>query len=121
LVSCFQPTEYYRISIGVIYKMVKGVLLASLVTMIVCSGFTLAADKKTRAKDDNHTQAENSRLRCWQQGKLLFNEVDWHSFTVANKENVINFTKDDKDNQTLSLINMGETICLYQKKDSVFK
>ena len=108
-------------TIGVINKMVKAVLLASLAIMIVCSGLTSAAEKKVITKNAKHSKVENSQLRCWQQGKLLFNEMNWHSFTVANKENVLNFTKDDKDNRTLSLINMGETICLYQKKDAQFK
>jgi len=87
------------------------ILLGAL--LVFCS--TAEAADITNAGEKNKSTAEQSSLRCWQQGKLLFTELDWHSFTVTNKDNVLNFTQSDESNNTLSLINMGEAICIYKK------
>jgi len=58
-----------------------------------------------------------SSLRCWQHGKLLFEEVDWRSFNLNDKKNVVTFTHKTLRNQTLSLVDLGETVCVYRKVD----
>ena len=98
--------------------MLKTTLLACFIILFSGTGVALTAEKKPPKNVEKLSKPDSSMLRCWQQGKLLFTETRWHSFTIANKENVLNFTRDEKSNQSLSLINMGDTICLYQKQDS---
>ncbi|MFV2055394.1 MAG: hypothetical protein ACC707_02960 [Thiohalomonadales bacterium] len=81
--------------------------------LLFCS--TAEAVDTTLSGETKKSTAEKSSLRCWQQGKLIFTELDWHSFTVTNKDNVLNFTHSDESDATLSLINMGESICVYKK------
>ena len=59
--------------------------------------------------------SENSRLRCWQRGNLLFDELDLESFAVANKKNAISFSVKKSANQNLYLIDLGESICLFRE------
>lgn len=98
--------------------MFKITLLACLIILFFSTGAALAAEKKSTKNVEKLSAPDSSMLRCWQQGKLLFTETRWHSFTIENKENVLNFTREEKSNESLSLINMGDTICLYQKQDS---
>jgi len=58
-----------------------------------------------------------SSLRCWQHGKLLFEEVDWRAFNLADNKNVTTFSHKTLRNQTLSLVDLGETVCVYRKVD----
>jgi len=60
---------------------------------------------------------DRSSLRCWQYGKLMFEEVDWRAFNLSDKKNVVNFSHKTLRNQTLSLIDLGETFCVYRKVD----
>lgn len=70
----------------------------------------LTASPVTGKTDPNHAS-----LRCWQNGKLLFEELDWQSFSINNKDNVLSFEHKELNKQSLSLINLGETVCLYRK------
>ena len=92
------------------------VLITLLWILLLFSSSIDAADNSKKAEPTNKFgKSDKSSLRCWQQGKLLFTEMDWDSFTVANKDNVQNFTKDGDSNSTLSLINMGESLCLFKQ------
>lgn len=58
-----------------------------------------------------------SSLRCWQYGKLLFEEMDWRGDSLTDKKDVLSFAHVSLRNQTLSLVDLGETVCLYRKVD----
>lgn len=95
--------------------MSKGILWIGVLVMMLSSVSTFASDIGKAYKTKEKISLPKSNLRCWQQGKLLFDESDWNSFTIANKDNVLNFTNDENSNQTLSIIDMGDTVCLYKK------
>jgi hypothetical protein len=75
------------------------------------------ADKLATTPVAGESDPKRSSLRCWQNGKLLFEEMDWQSFSINNKTNVLSFEHKLLSNQTLSLIDLGESVCLYRRID----
>ena len=55
----------------------------------------------------------SNNLRCWQKGKLLFEELNY-GLSSNNNMHMIKFNHNQKQKQSLGLINLGETICVYQ-------
>lgn len=97
-------------------------LLVGLIAIGTCNASAGVINKELEQLVDEsnaqlHSDPNRSTLRCWQHGKLLFEEADWRSFNIKDQKNVLNFTHKTLRNQSLSLVNFGETVCLYRKVD----
>ena len=68
----------------------------------------VAADTETRSSDD-------SRLRCWQYGELLFEELKIAEKTLSQVPGTIAFERDGSRQARLHLVKMGTATCLYEE------
>jgi len=73
-----------------------------------------ALSDETKKMQGHKNTSVQSRLRCWQKGSLLFDESGLESFSVANRKNVISFSFKEVENQSLHLVDLGETVCLFK-------
>lgn len=76
----------------------------------------LEASVEASAKGSMQTPPKSS-LRCWQKGKLLFDESDYGLSTSNNNVRMIKFNHNQSRGRSLGLINLGETLCVYQKSE----
>ena len=89
-------------------------VIAILTFTNVDAGVTNTQREKNMDKGNSEsTEIKVSRLRCWQEGKLLFEEQGWRSLTLNNKNNVLPFTHSETADR-LSVINMGDTLCVFK-------
>ena len=70
--------------------------------------------EEMKKKQEYQNESKHSRLRCWQKGNLLFDELNLESLSVANRKNVISFSSKKLKNQLLHLVDLGETVCLFK-------
>jgi len=98
-------------------------VLPTLLFIMLCSNIASAGVVNTersalsdemKKKQDYKNASTQSRLRCWQKGSLLFDESGLESFSVANRKNVISFSFKEVENQSLHLVDLGETVCLFK-------
>ena len=97
-------------------------LFLAIIAIATCSASAGVVNKELeKMVEDNQpklaSDPNQSSLRCWQEGKLLFEEVNWRAFNLADNKNVMTFTHKKLRNQTLSLIDFGKTMCVYRKVD----
>lgn len=56
-----------------------------------------------------------SQLRCWQNGKLLFDEADWDSKQLDSLKSSIKFSQGKDSKKDAYVINFDETVCLFKQ------
>ena len=102
-------------------RVIKIVLLGLLAIASFTSSAGVVNKELEKMVEENSSRLASdpnlSSLRCWQKGKLLFEEVDWRAFNLGDKKNILTFSHKTLRNQTLSLIDLGETVCVYRKVD----
>jgi len=98
---------------------IKIILLAVFVVIASSASAGVVNKELEKMVEENSAKLasdpDRSSLRCWQHGKLLFEEVDWRSFDINDKKNVLTFAHKTLRNQSLSLVDFGETVCVYRK------
>lgn len=65
----------------------------------------------------NAAEIPGDNLRCWQKGKLLFEEIDYGLSSNNNNMHMIKFNHNQIQDRSLGLINFGETFCVYQRTE----
>ena len=102
---------------------VVALLLTTLYTTSLFAGITTTGDvvpKKSAAKEiilkTNDAAFENAstQLRCWQYGRLLFEEVDFEKEMLKGADKMLTFKQKAK-NQNLYLLELGSTTCMYKE------
>ena len=83
-----------------------------LITSIGLS-YTAAADIKKGASEKKPEPA--SQLRCWQGGKLLFDESDWDSKQLESLKSAVKFSQGKDSKKDAYLLSFDETICLFKQ------
>ncbi len=65
----------------------------------------------------NNTAFENAntQLRCWQEGKLLFEEINFEKASLKGAANLMKFEQKSKK-QGLYLMQLGNAMCMYKEK-----
>lgn len=87
-----------------------------LITSISLSQAALADLKKGNGNGNGEKKSETaSQLRCWQNGKLLFDESDWDSKQLDNLKSAIKFSQGKSSNKDAYVINFRETVCLFKQ------
>lgn len=64
-----------------------------------------------------HNQDAQSQIRCWQYGKLIFDERGWEQVNKQTKNNTIEYRHENNSNLKLNLISVGHSTCLFKKME----
>lgn len=74
-----------------------------------------AVNAAAKAREISRKLAEDSStLRCWQDGRLLFEERRVSEPVMEDDDDALRFKAQGKDNAALMLIDFGEATCLYK-------
>lgn len=84
--------------------------------LIASTGLTQAALADIKKGNGEKPPAEQaSQLRCWQNGKLLFDESDWDSKQLDSLKTAIKFRQGKDSKKDAYVINFDETVCLFKQ------
>lgn len=89
-------------------------LKVSLILM-VSTGLTQAAIADIKKGNGEKKPEAVSQLRCWQNGKLLFDEADWDSKQLDSLKTAIKFSQGKESKKDAYVINFDETVCLFKQ------
>lgn len=92
-------------------SIVGGVARALFLSMVALCTFSTATSIAT-AQDDKGSY-QSPRLRCWQEGRLLFEQVGWKTLSVPVSEHAVLGPKSDTGRE-LYLIQVGQATCLLE-------
>ncbi len=75
---------------------------------------TLLASALAQTASADPAESASPRLRCWQEGKLLFEETGWRSLSApARPERALH--SGDSPGAVVSLFDLGSAICLLER------
>ncbi len=74
-------------------------------------------EEKNKSSDEISMQKPKSQLRCWQYGKLIFDEKDWDQLNKNTSRNTIVYRHKINSVTKLFLMNVGTSTCLYEKTE----
>ena len=102
-------------------KTIKSSLTIVLLTFIAAMVFGSAhagvsTDKDKNGKSDEKlTELASSQLRCWQYGKLIFEETGWIIDQSRSDRERMVLVKATNRSETLFLSGANNSTCLYRK------
>jgi hypothetical protein len=95
-------------------------LLVVLVVASASAGVTPSVDTGSAVPGAVSSPINRAQLRCWQKGRLLFEEVGWQLSGTPKElgNNPLRFyPAGGGQKDALYLISMGESLCLYRAGD----